>query len=104
MIARVRRASALWSEAPLFVGTNDVLGTTPSVVDDREHEDMAVAESEEVWALPHCAGMFLATLESGQKWTQVLPTHQIGRAGVHPPPPPPRHARSHQPTESRRHP
>src|SRR5258708_1577852 len=82
MIARIDRTSPLWSKATSVVGANDVLGSAPSVVDDREHEDMAVDESEEVWAFPHGAGMFYATLKSGQKWTHVLPIHQVGGAVV----------------------
>src|SRR5258708_34803921 len=80
MIARVDRTSPLWSEATSVVGANDVLGTSPSVVDDRKHEDVAVAQAEEVWAFPHSAGMVKATLKSGQKWTQILPSHQVHRA------------------------
>src|SRR5258708_26742913 len=97
MIARIDRTSPLWSKATSVVGANDVLGSAPSVVDDREHEDMAVAESGEVWAFPHGAGMFYATLKNGQKWTPLLPIHQVGRAVVQHRTPPTRHASPYPP-------
>src|SRR5260370_15838331 len=84
MIARIDRTSPLWSKATSVVGANDVLGSAPSVVDDREHEDMAVAQAGGGWAFPHGAGMFLATPTSGQKCAHILPLHQIGRAAVRP--------------------
>src|SRR5258708_8624286 len=61
MIARIDRTPPLWSKATSVVGANDVLGSAPSVVDDREHEDMAGPRAGEDVACPTRGGHVLDT-------------------------------------------
>src|SRR5260370_40819010 len=82
MIARIDRTSPLWSKATSVVGANDVLGSAPSVVDDREHEDMAVPPPHEILALPQRARAFSAPLHNGQQHHPPPPHPPIRSAGL----------------------
>src|SRR5258708_32109542 len=96
MIARIDRTSPLWSKATSVVGANDVLGSAPSVVDDREHEDMAVRRWGGKWGFPHCGGKVFAPPKNRPKRDPLTPTHKTGGTEEQNRTPPPRHANPSQ--------